>query len=72
MIDYQVCDECGANFCLYNTNVMFDKFGRLVARYHKYNLCNREFTHFNIDKEVQNVFVDTDFGKKFLSENDTA
>ena len=42
---------------------MYDTQGRYVARYHKYNLFNSEFSLFNIDKKEQNVFVDTDFGK---------
>ena len=46
---------------------MYDKSGRFIARYHKYNLFNSEFALFNIDKESQNVFVDTDFGKKFAT-----
>ena len=42
---------------------MYDRYGRYVARYHKYNLFNSEFPLFNIDKKEQNVYVDTDFGK---------
>ena len=45
---------------------MYDAQGRYVAKYHKYNLFNSEFSLFNIDKEEQNVFVDTDFGKNLL------
>merc|ERR1712223_134282 len=63
MVDYKECDECGENFCLYNTNVMYDTEGKYVARYHKYNLFNSEFSLFNIDKKEQNIFVDTDFGR---------
>ena len=62
----QVCDECGEDFCLYNTNVMYDRYGRYVAKYHKYNLFNSEFSLFNIDKNEQNIYVDTDFGKLSL------
>ena len=25
LIDFQECDECGQDFCLYNTNVMYDR-----------------------------------------------
>jgi hypothetical protein len=46
---------------------MYDKRGRYVAKYHKYNLFNSEFPLFNIDKEENNVYVDTEFGK-FLIE----
>ena len=62
----QACDECGEDFCLYNTNVMYDRYGRYVAKYHKYNLFNSEFSLFNIDKNEQNIYVDTDFGKLSL------
>ena len=41
---------------------MYDRLGRYVAKYHKYNLFNTEFPLFNIDKEEQNIYVDTDFG----------
>ena len=58
----KACDECGENFCLYDTAVMYDKHGRYVARYHKYNLFNTEFPLFNIDKKEQNVYVDTEYG----------
>ena len=45
---------------------MYDRLGRYVAKYHKYNLFNTEFPLFNIDKEEQNVYVDTDFGDFFI------
>ena len=41
---------------------MYDRNGRFIAKYHKYNLFNSEFPVFNIDKEEQNVYVDTEFG----------
>ena len=63
MVDFKVCDECGEDFCLYNTNVMYDRHGQYVAKYHKYNLFNSEFPHFNIDKEEQYIYVDTDIGR---------
>ncbi len=47
----KACGECGEIFYLYNTNVMLDKDGRFVAKYHKYNLFSAEFSHFNIDQE---------------------
>ena len=59
----QPCNECGEDFCLYNTNVMYDRRGRFIAKYHKYNLFNSEFPLFNIDREENNVYVDTEFGK---------
>ena len=45
---------------------MYDRYGRYVAKYHKYNLFNSEFSLFNIDKKEQNIYVDTDFGKLLL------
>ena len=42
---------------------MYDSYGRYVAKYHKYYLYNSEFPLFNIDKEPQNIYVDTSFGK---------
>jgi len=67
MVDYKPCNECGEDFCLYNTNVMYDKRGRYVAKYHKYNLFNSEFPLFNIDREENNVYVDTEFGRLGLT-----
>ncbi len=42
---------------------MYDRSGKYIARYHKYNLFNTEFPYFNIDKTSHNIYVDTDFGK---------
>ena len=42
---------------------MYDRRGRFIAKYHKYNLFNSEFPLFNIDREENNVYVDTEFGK---------
>ena len=63
MVDYQPCDECNEDFCLYNTNILYDKNGRYAAKYHKFNLFNVEFPLFNIDKEAQNVYADTELGR---------
>ncbi|XP_066103895.1 vascular non-inflammatory molecule 3-like [Saccopteryx bilineata] len=46
----------------YNTNVVFDSEGRLVARYHKYNLFALE-TRFDFPKDPDFVTLNTPFGK---------
>jgi predicted amidohydrolase len=62
---------CGEEKCLYNTLVLYDKFGKMLAKYHKYNLFNTEFPWFNIDKEPQNVYVDTELGTILCYNNES-
>ncbi|XP_062981781.1 pantetheinase-like [Elgaria multicarinata webbii] len=47
----------------YNTNVVFDSDGKLVARYHKFNLFMLELMQYDSPKEPELATFDTDFGK---------
>ncbi|XP_053565099.1 pantetheinase [Bombina bombina] len=49
-------------FYSYNTAVVYDSDGKLVARYHKYNLFTGE-TQFNFPEEPEIVSFETPFGK---------
>eukprot|EP00092_Neocalanus_flemingeri_P008400 GFUD01009056.1.p1 GENE.GFUD01009056.1~~GFUD01009056.1.p1 ORF type:complete len:524 (-),score=153.49 GFUD01009056.1:111-1682(-) len=64
------CEECGDEHgkeCFFNTLVIFDNTGALVAVYHKYNLWTSELPTFDIDPLPQLVTVDTAFGRLGLS-----
>lgn len=47
----------------YNTNVVFDRNGKLIARYRKYNLFNEP--EYNITAEPELTVFETDFGARF-------
>ncbi|XP_067145111.1 pantetheinase-like [Centruroides vittatus] len=46
---------------LYNTNVVFDRKGKLAARYHKYHLYDED--GIDVPEKPEFVTFDTDFGK---------
>lgn len=57
--------DCAARedgFSYYNTNIVFDRTGRLISRYRKFNLFGEE-----VDKPIKPslIIFDTDFGVKF-------
>merc|ERR1711936_212617 len=64
------CDQCvdkHDSSCFFNTQVVYDNTGALVAIYHKYNLWTSELPTFNVDPLPQLVTVDTDFGRLGLA-----
>ena len=67
--DKQPCDRsndpnCPENdFYQFNTEVVFNKTGCLVAKYHKYNLFLSEKLTFDVPRKPQHVFFDTEFGR---------
>ena len=56
------CDYCEdeGGECFFNTLVVFNNHGAIVAVYHKFNLWTTELTHFNIDKSPQVVTFETE------------
>ena len=48
----------------YNTNAVFDRTGKIIARYRKTNLF-MEYPRFDVTKTPEIVTFDTDFGVKF-------
>ncbi|XP_029667481.1 vanin-like protein 2 isoform X1 [Formica exsecta] len=47
----------------YNSNVVFDRTGKIIARYRKTNLFGEQ--QFNVTSKPEIVIFDTDFGVKF-------
>ncbi|XP_014293975.1 vanin-like protein 3 [Halyomorpha halys] len=47
----------------YNTNVVFNRNGSVIARYRKYNLFSE--TILNITSEPEHIYFDSDFGVRF-------
>ncbi|CAH1403169.1 unnamed protein product [Nezara viridula] len=47
----------------YNTNVVFDRNGSIIARYRKYNLFSE--TILNTTSEPEHIYFDSDFGVRF-------
>ena len=56
------CDYCEdeEGECYFNTLVVFNNLGAIIAVYHKFNLWTTELTHFNIDKSPQVVTFETE------------
>ena len=65
--DIQPCNQTSDSDCpsddhyQYNTNVVYDKTGTLVARYHKQNLFFEY--QFDTPKTVEHIYFDTPFGR---------
>jgi len=58
------CDNGSSNCVVYyNTNVVFDRNGTIVARYRKFNLFGED--GFSTTPEADISILDTDFGVKF-------
>ena len=60
------CVEYGCpsdNLLIYNTNVAFDRAGRVIARYRKYNLFGEHGVNITSTPDISTF--DTDFGVEF-------
>lgn len=57
------CEAEGKDFIIYNTNLVFDREGRAVSRYRKYNLFN-EGPVTSVPPHPVPTYFDTDFGVK--------
>ncbi|KAK3931145.1 Vanin-like protein 1 [Frankliniella fusca] len=69
VVDKQPCAAAGDDKCpsrgyhRYNTDVVFDRSGTVVAKYHKYNLFGEASN--DVPPTVEYVTFDTDFGVRF-------
>jgi len=64
------CPGCGFDHgpdCFFNTAVVYDPSGYLVAHYHKYNLWTSELPIYDIDPTPQVVVVDSPLGRLGLA-----
>lgn len=58
------CGSCAADgYLIYNTNIVFDRSGVVVARYRKYNLFGEPGTNVTTEPEVS--YFTTDFNVTF-------
>lgn len=57
------CDESGMN--TYNTNVVFDRRGRVISRYRKSHLYRYEWYNTNVLSKPELATFETDFGVTF-------
>lgn len=63
MIDNEDDRECASESNLYNTNIVFSRFGTIISKYRKYNLFNEPDVY--KPKKPQTATFDTDFGVTF-------
>ena len=57
-------DNCPTDGCYqFNTEVVFNKSGCLVARYHKENLFRIEKEAFDVPSKPERIYFDTEFGR---------
>lgn len=47
----------------YNTNIIYNRKGCLIAKYHKYYLFDEEVQRLDKPKQPENVYFDTEFGR---------
>ncbi|KAK1338034.1 hypothetical protein QTO34_001141 [Cnephaeus nilssonii] len=60
-VDWIPCQDPHSGYYQYNTNVVYDAKGQLVARYHKYHLYSEP--QFDVPEKPELVTFDTAFGR---------